>query len=173
MRDRIAGAGPVEAAFPDVEVPVGGAAIDPLGPSLWSTTGPAKLTGVRVTYDLRGTSGVRITPSADGGGECTAPSSTRVICSDPRGLSFEGETVEAYLPVVVTASRAAEPGDVGRMTITFSADGLAPITGVSEVRVVEGRADLPVTGPAVGWSGVLLIGVGLVSVLATRRRGHH
>src|SRR5690242_7554604 len=88
---------PVSAAFPDIEVPVGGSAVDALGPNLWST-GPTKLTGARVSYDLRGVTGVRLSPG-EGGGVCTTPSPTRVVCSDPRVLSFEGETIEQYLPV--------------------------------------------------------------------------
>jgi hypothetical protein len=162
----------VKAAFPDIEVPVGGTAIDPLGPSLWSTVGPAKLTGVKVAYELKGVDGVRIAPSEIGGGECDAPSSTRVVCTDPRGLSFEGETVEQFLPVTVTAAKTASPGDTGTVTITFSADGLTPITGDSEVRVVGERPNLPVTGPPAwltGAIGLLLVGAGAAGVLAARR----
>ncbi|WIM93455.1 hypothetical protein ACTOB_005434 [Actinoplanes oblitus] len=161
--------GPVSAGFPDIQVPVGGVAVDPLGPSLWSTVGPTTLSGVRVSYDLRGVAGVRLTPSRDGGGECDQPSPTRVVCSDPRVLSFEGETIEQYLPVVVGASRAARPGSSGTVRIRFAADGVAPIVGSSEVQVVDGRGNLPVTGPA--WSGgigLLLLGVG--AVLAAGRR---
>jgi hypothetical protein len=161
---------PVSAAFPDIEVPAGGTAIDPLGPSLWSTTGPMTLTGVEVSYRLTGVAGVRITPSEQGGGDCATPSSTRVVCSDPRGLSFEGETVELYLPVEVTAAGTAEPGDSGTVTITVSADGLTPITGVSRVRVVDGRDDLPVTGPGTAWFGVLLLAAGAVTVWGAGHR---
>src|SRR5690349_114047 len=85
---------PVSAAFQDIDVPVGGAAVDLLGPSLWST-GPTKLTGAKVTYDLRGVAGVRLTPG-EGGGDCVKPAPARVVCSDPRELSFEGETIEQY-----------------------------------------------------------------------------
>ncbi|GAA3346379.1 hypothetical protein GCM10020358_57130 [Amorphoplanes nipponensis] len=162
---------PVSVAFPDIEVPVGGAAVDPLGPSLWST-GPTKLTGASVTYDLSGVAGVRLTP-VDGGGECVRPSPARVVCSDPRTLSFEGETIEQYLPVEVRAARTARTGDTGTVTITFSADGLAPITGRSRVRVVEGRTDLAATGPVaglIGGLGGLVLGAGVAGVLATRRR---
>jgi hypothetical protein len=166
-------AGPVSAAFPDIKVPAGGTAVDPLGPSLWSTTGPAKLTGVKVSYALSGVAGVRITPSKEGGGECVQPSPARVVCSDPRGLSFEGETVEQFLPVVVKAAKTAQTGDTGTVTITFSADGLAPITGISEVRVVDGRESLAATGSvagSTGGTGLLLLGAGVVGVLAVRRR---
>jgi hypothetical protein len=167
--------GPVSVAFPDIEVPAGGTAVDPLGPSLWST-GPAKvekLTEVKVTYDLSGIAGVRLTPSKGGGGECVTPSRTRVVCSDPRELTFEGETIEQYLPVVVTAATTAKPGDTGTVTITISAKGLAPITGISKVHVVDGRERLPVTGPMaglIGGIGLLLLGGGVVGVLAARRR---
>ncbi|MEU7904084.1 hypothetical protein [Actinoplanes sp. NPDC049118] len=163
---------PISGAFPDVEVPVGGTAIDPLGPNLWSTTGPTKLTGAKVTYDLSGVSGVRLTPSKDGGGECVKPSPTRVVCTDPRELSFEGETIEGYLPVVVKATKAAKPGDTGTVTITFSAKGLTPITGTSEVRVVRG-SELALTGPTgglIGGIGLLLTGAGVLGVLVARRR---
>jgi hypothetical protein len=164
--------GPVSAGFPDIEVPVGGTAIDLLGPVLWSTAGPTKLTGVKVTYELSGVAGVRITPSEVGGGECTQPSPSRVICTDPRGLSFEGETVEQYLPVVVSAARTAKAGDSGTVTITFSADGLTPITGTSEVTVTGDRPNLPVTGPSAwmtGALGLLLLGAGAIAVRAARR----
>jgi len=163
---------PISAAFPDIEVPAGGTAVDPLGPSLWST-GPTKLTEAKVTYDLRGVAGVQLTPSKDGGGECVKPSPTRVVCSDPRELSFEGETIELYLPVVVKAAKTAKTGDTGTVTITFSAKGLAPITGVSEVRVVDGRENLAATGPMaglIGGTGLLLLGAGVAGVLAARRR---
>jgi hypothetical protein len=163
---------PISAAFPDIEVPVGGTAIDLLGPSLWST-GPTTLTEAKVTYDLSGVAGVQLTPSSEGGGECVKPSPTRVVCSDPRELSFEGETIEQYLPVVVKAARSAKIGDTGTVTITFSAKGLAPITGISEVQVVEGRESLAVTGPIaglIGGVGLLFLGAGVVGVLATRRR---
>jgi hypothetical protein len=159
---------PVSAAFPDIEVPVGGTAVDALGPNLWST-GPTKLTGAKVTYDLRGVTGVRLTPG-EGGGVCVTPSPTRVVCSDPRLLSFEGETIEQYLPVRVRAARSATAGRTGTVTITFSADGLAPITGHSEVRIIDGRETLAVTGPATGVIGVLALGAGVVGVAATRRR---
>src|SRR5690349_5580018 len=99
---------PISAAFPDIEVPVGGTAVDPLGPSLWST-GPTKLTGAKVTYRLSGAAGVRLTPGR-GGGACVKPSPIRVVCADPRELTFEGETIELYLPVVVTAAKTAESG---------------------------------------------------------------
>lgn len=162
---------PISAAFPDIEVPVGGTAVDLLGPNLWST-GPTKLTGVKVSYALSGAAGVQLTPGG-GGGECARPAPTRVVCSDPRGLSFEGETVEQYLPVAVKAAKTAKPGDTGTVTITFSAKGLAPITGSSEVHVVDGRQRLAVTGPTAGLAGgagLLLLGVGAVGVLAARRR---
>jgi hypothetical protein len=162
----------IRAAFPDVEVPVGGTSIDPLGPSLWSTIGPTKLTGVKVSYELSGVDGVRIAPSDIGGGECETPSSTRVVCTDPRGLSFEGETVEQYLPVTVSAAGTATPGASGTVTVTFSADGLTPITGESEVRVVGDRPNLPVTGPSAwltGAIGLLLVAAGVAGVLAARR----
>ncbi|GAA4607672.1 hypothetical protein BJY16_006450 [Actinoplanes octamycinicus] len=164
--------GPVSIAVPDVEVVVGGAALDPLGPSLWSTTGVTSLTEVRVVYELRGAAGVRLTPGA-GGGECTRPAPARVVCTDPRGLTFEGETVEQYLPVVVTAARSAEAGDTGTVTVTFSASGLTPVTGVGEVRVVAGQDTLPVTGSPAGpvaVAGLLLLGAGAAGVLATGRR---
>jgi hypothetical protein len=162
----------IGAGFPDVEVPVGGTAIDPLGPVLWSKIGPTRLTGVKVAYELKGVDGVRIAPSEIGGGECDAPSPSRVVCTDPRGLSFEGETVEQYLPVTVTAAGTATPGDTGTVTITFSADGLTPITGESEIRVVGDRPNLPVTGPPAwltGALGLLLIGAGAAGVLGARR----
>jgi hypothetical protein len=159
---------PISAAFPDIEVPVGGTAIDALGPNLWST-GPTKLTGAKVTYDLRGVTGVRLTPR-DGGGVCVTPSPTRVVCSDPRVLSFEGETIEQYLPVRVKAARTATAGRTGTVTITFSAEGLAPITGHSEVRIVDGRESLAATGPATGVIGLLALGAGVLGVAATRRR---
>jgi hypothetical protein len=163
----LAAAGPVSAGFPDIEVPVGGTSVDPLGPSLWSTTGPMTLTGAKVTYELSGVAGVRITPSEIGGGDCVTPSSTRVICTDPRKLTFEGETIEQYLPVEVTAAKSAEPGSTGKVTITFSAKGVAAITGTSKVKVVGG---LPVTGPRFGPAGLALLGMGAVGVFAARRR---
>lgn len=162
---------PISAAFPDVEVPVGGTALDQLGPNLWST-GPTKLTGARVAYDLSGVAGVRLTPG-ESGGACVRPSPNRVVCSDPRVLSFEGETIERYLPMVVRAARTARAGDTGTVTITFSAEGLAPITGVSRVRVVDGRESLAATGPVaglIGGIGLLVLGAGVAGVLATRRR---
>ncbi|MEU8615109.1 hypothetical protein AB0C29_44700 [Actinoplanes sp. NPDC048791] len=159
---------PISAAFPDIEVPVGGTAVDALGPNLWST-GPTKLTGAKVTYDLRGVTGVRLTPR-EGDGVCVTPSPTRVACSDPRVLSFEGETIEQYLPVRVQAARTATAGRTGTVTITFSAEGLAPITGHSEVRVVGGRETLAATGPATGVIGLLALGAGVLGVAATRRR---
>ena len=159
---------PISAAFPDIEVPVGGTALDALGPNLWST-GPTELTGAKVTYDLRGVTGVRLTPG-EGGGVCVTPAPTRVVCSDPRVLSFEGETIEQYLPVRVRAARTATAGRTGTVTITFSAEGLAPITGHSEVRVVDGREDLAATGPATGVIGLLALGAGVLGVAATRRR---
>jgi len=164
-------ADPVSAAFPDIEVPAGGTAVDPLGPSLWST-GPTKLSGAKVAYDLSGAAGVRLIPG-EGSGECVRPAPTRVVCSDPRELSFEGETIELYLPVVVKAARTARAGDTGKVTITFSAEGLAPITGVSEVHIVDGRDTLAATGPTaglIGGIGLLLLGVGVAGVLPARRR---
>ncbi|MEV6300671.1 hypothetical protein AB0M02_14785 [Actinoplanes sp. NPDC051861] len=163
-------ADPISAAFPDVEVPVGGTAIDPLGPNLWSTAGEVKLTGAKVTYELSGAAGVRITPSEQGGGECENPSTVRVVCTDPRVLSFEGETIEAYLPVVVKANRTAEVGDTGTVAVTFSADGIAPISGVSEVRVIDGRESLPITGPGPGLTGAAVLSLGVLCVLVARRR---
>ncbi|MFC4070380.1 hypothetical protein [Actinoplanes subglobosus] len=165
--------GPVSAAFPDIDVPVGGTAIDLLGPNLWSTAGEVTLTGVTVGYELSGATGVRIAPNTDGRGDCEMPSATRVVCRDPRDLTFEGETVEQYLPVTVKASSKATAGDTGKITITVTADDLAPITGVSTVHVVDGRENLPVTGPMTGWFGLLLLGAGtvLVAVCGASRRG--
>ncbi|OJF11531.1 hypothetical protein [Couchioplanes caeruleus] len=163
---------PISVAFPDIKVPAGGTAIDPLGPNVWST-GPTKLTQVKVAYDLSGVAGVQLTPSRDGGGECVTPSRTRVVCSDPRVLSFEGTTIEHYLPVMVKAAKTAEIGDTGTVTITFSAKGLTPITGTSKVRIVGGRDSLAVTGPVaglIGGTGLLLLGAGAVGVLTARRR---
>jgi hypothetical protein len=162
---------PISAGFPDIKVPAGGTAIDQLGPNLWST-GPTKLTGAKVTYDLSGAAEVRLTPGG-GGGECVKPSPARMVCSDPRQLSFEGETIERYLPVVVKAAGSARTGDTATVTITFSADGLAPITGTSKIRVVNGRDSLAATGPLaglIGGIGLLLLGAGAAGVLTTRRR---
>jgi hypothetical protein len=167
------GDGPVKVAFPDIEVPVGGAAIDLLGPNVWSTAGPMTLTEAKVAYDLSGVAGVRLTPGEDNVGDCVTSSPTRVVCSNPGELSFEGETIEQFLPMVVTAAKTAESGDTGKVTITFSAKGLEPITGVSRVRVVDGDESLPVTGPtagSIGAIGLLLFGAGVVSVLVARRR---
>ncbi|GGR04103.1 hypothetical protein GCM10010168_21350 [Actinoplanes ianthinogenes] len=164
---------PISAAFPDIDVPVGGTAIDPLGPSLWSTKGPATYTGAKVSYELNGVAGVSIAPSDIGGGDCDQPSATRVVCTDPRPLSFEGETIEQYLPVVVKAAKTAEAGDTGTVTITFSAKGVEAFTGTSKVRVVEGEERLPVTGSAagtIGGLGLLLLGAGTAGVLIARRR---
>jgi hypothetical protein len=163
----------ISAAFPDIDVPVGGTAIDLLGPNLWSTAGEVTLTGVKVSYELSGATGVRIAPNEDGRGDCEAPSPTRIVCTDPRDLTFEGETVEQYLPVVVKASRNATAGDTGKITITVTADDLTPITGVSTVHVVDGRDNLPVTGPMTGWIGLLLLGAGavIVTVCGATRRG--
>lgn len=160
---------PVSVAFPDIDVPVGGDAVDPLGPNLWSTTGPLTLTGATVAYAISGITGVRLSPSPDHGGDCVMPSPARVVCSDPRELSFEGETVEQYLPVVVSAAGTARRGDTGTVTITVSADGLAPITGHSVVRVVAGRAGLPITGSMAGLLGALLLAAGAAAVLLTGR----
>ena len=162
---------PISVAFPDIEVPAGGTAVDPLGPNIWST-GPTKLTEAKVTYDLSGVTGVRLTP-VEGDGRCVKPSPTRVVCSDPRDLTFEGETIEQYLPVVVRAAKTAKTGDTGTVTITFSAKGIAPITGNSEVRIVDGRESLAATGPTaglIGGIGLLVLGAGVVGVLAARRR---
>jgi hypothetical protein len=164
---------PISVAFPDIEVPAGGTAVDLLGPNLWSTAGPTKLTEAKVTYDLGGAAGVQLTPSTEGGGECVKPSPDRVVCADPRELSFEGETIEQYLPVVVKAATTAKPGDTATVTITFSAEGLAPISGVSKVHIIRGRESLASTGPTaglIGGIGLLLLGAGLVGVLAARRR---
>jgi hypothetical protein len=161
---------PVSVAFPDIKVPVGGTAVDLLGPSLWST-GPTKLTAAKVTYDWGGRAEVQLTPTREGG-ECVRPKPTRLVCSDPRVLTFEGETIEQYLPVVVKAARTADPGDTVTVTITFSAKGLAPIAGTSEVHIVDG-AELAVTGPtagSLGGIGLLVIGGGVLGVLAARRR---
>ncbi|RZU52277.1 hypothetical protein EV385_4125 [Krasilnikovia cinnamomea] len=166
--------GPISVAFPDIEVPVGGTAIDLLGPNVWHTSGPTQLTGAKVTYVLRGVPGVRISPAKDTRGDCVNPTPTRVSCSEPRTLTFEGETVEQYLPVEVKAAKTAKRGDTGTVTITFSADGVAPITGTSEVRVISGGGGrLPTTGPVaglIGGLGLLLLGAGVVGVLAARRR---
>ncbi|MET8147353.1 hypothetical protein ACIBSW_25875 [Actinoplanes sp. NPDC049668] len=162
---------PVSAGFPDIEVPVGGTAIDPLGPVLWST-GPTKLTEAKVSYDLSGVSGVRLVPNEASGGECVRKSPTRVVCTDPRELSFEGESIEQYLSVLVKADATAKVGDTGKVAITFSAKGLEPIAGTSEVRVIRGSG-LPVTGPVaglIGGIGLLLVGAGVGGVLAARRR---
>ncbi|WP_203831316.1 LPXTG cell wall anchor domain-containing protein [Actinoplanes palleronii] len=164
---------PVSVAFPDLDVPVGGSGVDPLGPNIWSTIGPTTLTEAKVTYHLTGLKNVHLTPSKDGGGDCTQPSPTRVTCTDPRDLSFEGETIELYLPVVVTAAKSATAGDTGQVTITFSAKGVAPITGTSKIRVTGDRSSLPVTGSTtalLGAIGVLLLGIGALGVLAARRR---
>jgi hypothetical protein len=161
---------PVSAAFPDIDVPVGGTAVDLLGPNLWST-GPAKLTGAKVAYDLSGAAGVRLA-ATEYSGECVRPSPTRLVCSDPRELSFEGETIEQYLPVTVKTATTAHPGDTATVTITFSAEGLAPITGHSEVHIVDG-SELAATGPtagSLGGLGLLMIGAGVAAVLVARRR---
>jgi len=58
------------------------------------------------------------------------------------------------------------------VTITFSAQGIAPIAGLSVVHVVHGSG-LAATGPAAGLIsgiGLLSIGAGAVGVLAARRR---
>ncbi|BFU46744.1 hypothetical protein [Krasilnikovia sp. MM14-A1004] len=168
----VAGDG-VSVAFPDIDVPVGGTAIDPLGPNVWSTTGNKTLTQTKVTYDLKGVAGVRLAPNKANGGDCVQPSPTRISCTDAK-LSFEGETVEAYLSVLVKADTSAERGDTGTVTITFSAKGVAPITGTSNVRVVRGGGGrLPTTGPLaglIGGLGLLLVAGGAVGVLAARRR---
>jgi hypothetical protein len=166
--------GPIKIGLPDIEVPVGGSSIDLLGLNVWSTTGPAKYTGAKVTYELSGVSGVRLVLSHVGGGECTRPSPTRVECSDPRELSFEGETIEQYLPVEVRAAKSAEAGDSGTITVTFSADDVETLTDTSELRVIgDDQEALPVTGPTtwlIAAAGLLLLGAGLAGVLATRRR---
>ncbi|GAB1645261.1 hypothetical protein [Krasilnikovia sp. MM14-A1259] len=127
-----------------VDVVAGAAAGSPQGLNLRSKT-KLDLTEVKIAYEVTGLAGLQLVV-APGSGICTSESPTRIVCSDPRGLSLGQQMVEQYLPIVVKAAPTAKPDAYGKLMATFSAKGVAPITATAAVRVLDAEENLLAAG---------------------------
>ncbi|MEU6072389.1 LPXTG cell wall anchor domain-containing protein [Micromonospora sp. NPDC047074] len=69
--------------------------------------------------------------------ECTSPEAGVLVCTDP----FEHDLYDwasGYFNVAVVPTAEAKDGDAGSLKVTVSADGLAPASHTSQIRIGEG-----------------------------------
>ncbi|MEU4220266.1 LPXTG cell wall anchor domain-containing protein [Actinoplanes sp. NPDC026623] len=124
----------IDVALPDVTVAAGGNnQIAPLLSSDKETT----VTGATAVYELSGgLDGVSL-DAPDEFSQCTSDGPAKITCSTPWETWISPAGVVGDFVAGITATKAAL-GKSGTVKLTFSADGVAPITRTAEVTVAEG-----------------------------------
>jgi hypothetical protein len=95
------------------------------------------LTGASITYTLEGElAGVGLADPEDG--HCEGSTPTKLVCSVPYEIGFGPDGAIGYLEAGLKAADTAKAGATGKVTATFAADGVAPISTTAVVEVATG-----------------------------------
>jgi hypothetical protein len=129
------GAGPaVDLALPDVTVAAGGST--QIEPILFSDK-EVTVTGAAVTYQLSGSlDGVSLS-APDEFTECTSDGPAKLTCTSPFETVIYPDGIIGDFTAGIAATDAAL-GESGTVKVTFSADGVAPVSRTVDVNVAEG-----------------------------------
>lgn len=120
----------------DVTVPVG-ADDGVMVPTFFSATTQVELLQPTITYELAGgLSGVTLLAGEDVFG-CENEAPTKLVCTSPFSFDVGPDGIGSYFDVYLKAADDSAVGASGTVRATFSARGLAPITGEARVRVAE------------------------------------
>ncbi|GIF25918.1 hypothetical protein BJ973_003190 [Actinoplanes tereljensis] len=123
----------VNVLLPDVTVAAGGSTY--AAPLLFAEESDA-LTGGKIVYELSGDlTGVALA-TVDGDPGCVNEGPAKLVCTDDF-YTFVGPDGGLADFAAVTATKAAL-GEKGKLTVTFSADGIATSTRTVDVNVAEG-----------------------------------
>ncbi|MFI5897639.1 hypothetical protein ACIA5D_46885 [Actinoplanes sp. NPDC051513] len=125
----------VEIAVLPATVAAGGSTF--INPILYSPT-EVVLEGGKMTYELSdGLTGVTLHDDTEDGPDCTEDGPTKLTCTTTWSTYVgPGGAIGDFL-VAIDAAEAAL-GETGKITATFSADGLAPVSQSVDVTVAEG-----------------------------------
>ena len=131
---------PARAATPDIDMTLTDVTVAAGGNTLTDpilvSSAEAELTNGKITYELSGLSGVSLHTPKDMGEECTEESATKITC--PSYFVFVGPYLSyAGMPAQVEATAEAL-GQTGKITATFEADGVKPVTRSAALTVAEG-----------------------------------
>lgn len=119
--------------LPDVIVAAG--AVTYLDPILVADQ-DATVTGAKITYELSG--GLDGVSLADPGvfADCTNDGPAKLTCTSPSQTGTGQNAAFTNMIAQVSAEEAA-PGETGKITLTFTADGVAPSSYTADVTVAE------------------------------------
>ncbi|MFI7543837.1 LPXTG cell wall anchor domain-containing protein [Actinoplanes sp. NPDC049599] len=132
----------IRVALPDVTVAAGGST--QVAPILFSDQ-ETTVTGATAVYQLSGDlDGVSL-GMADEFSDCTSDGPAKLTCTTPWETWISPDGAIGDFVVGITATNAAL-GKNGTVKVTFSADGVAPITRTADVTVAEG-VDLAAGAP--------------------------
>jgi hypothetical protein len=92
----------------------------------------------RMVYELSsGLTGVSLV-ELDEHKDCVSESATRLVCTEPLEINLFDHDVNSFLMGGLRATRSAVAGQTGTVTVTYSADGVDPVSTTAQVRVADG-----------------------------------
>ncbi|MFG1778707.1 LPXTG cell wall anchor domain-containing protein [Micromonospora sp. NPDC049048] len=97
---------------------------------------PVTVFGLTARFDYRDFAD-KVQVKSEFDSECTSPEAGVLVCTDP----FEHDLYDwasGYFNVAVVPTAEAKDGDAGKLKVTVSADGLAPTSHTSQIRIGEG-----------------------------------
>ncbi|MGC5285883.1 LPXTG cell wall anchor domain-containing protein [Micromonospora sp. DT231] len=105
---------------------------------------PVLVEGLTARYDYRGLSGkVQLKPESEYG--CESPEAGVLVCTESFPSDLYEWSTGGYFNVVMTPTAKAADGDAGNLTVTVSAEGIAPVSHTAKLRIGEG-VDLAAPG---------------------------
>jgi hypothetical protein len=124
----------IDVALPDVTVAAGSST--QIAPILFSNK-ETTVTGATMVYQLSGgLDGVSLS-APDESSDCTSDGPGKLTCTTPWETWISPDGVIGDFTAGIGATDAAL-GENGKVKVTFSADGVAPITRTADVNVAEG-----------------------------------
>ncbi|PWR11880.1 LPXTG cell wall anchor domain-containing protein [Micromonospora acroterricola] len=106
---------------------------------------PVVIEGLKIRYDYRDLDGTLEVKPDTGASECESPEPGVLVCTDPFEVGLDEWGIGGYYSVAMTPTAKAADGDAGSLTVTVSAEGIAPATHTAKVRIGEG-VDLAAPG---------------------------
>lgn len=99
--------------------------------------GPIQLTNPSTTFELTGgLSGVSLSNPDPDVNWCTADGAQKLTCTVPFPIGVDQNMIAGYMQAELSATKAAL-GETGKIKVTLSADGIAPVVTTADVTVAE------------------------------------
>jgi hypothetical protein len=160
-------AAPASAATPKVSLLLPDATVaaghDTLVSPVLFATRAIEINNASVTFELSGDlAGVSLAPPGDDADECTADGSRKVTCSVPFPIDFDQNGDIGWFNAELAATKDAL-GEKGKIKVTLTADGIAPISTGADVEVAEavdlvaGKSTALTTKPGDGFDAALQV----------------